>query len=61
VLVLEKLKELPGNVAYISLSKYLVDNASSLYYSLGYDNERQEVDFLSLKDYLALWRKPEGK
>ncbi|MDR1882908.1 MAG: PhoH family protein [Prevotella sp.] len=60
-LVLEKLKSLNGNVAYISLSKYLVDNASNIYYSSGYDNEFQETDFLSLKDYLALWQKPEGR
>jgi len=60
-LVLEKLKELPGNVAFISLSKYLVDNASNLYYSYGYDNEHQEADFLSFRDYLALWQKPEGR
>ena len=61
MLVLEKLKELPGNVAFISLSKYLVDNASNLYYSYGYDNEQQEADFLSFADYLALWQKPEGR
>jgi hypothetical protein len=61
VLVLEKLKSLHGNVAYISLSKYLVDNASKLYYSAGYNSEHQEADFLSLNDYLALWQKPEGK
>ncbi|MDR2086952.1 MAG: PhoH family protein [Dysgonamonadaceae bacterium] len=60
-LVLEKLKNLHGNVAYISLSKYLVDNASNLYYTAGYDSEQQEAEFLSLKDYLALWKKPEGK
>ena len=60
-LVLEKLKELPGNVAFISLSKYLVDNASNLFYSYGYDNEAQEADFLSFRDYLALWEKPEGR
>jgi hypothetical protein len=60
-LVLEKLKSLHGNVAYISLSKYLVDNASSIYYSAGYDNEHQETDFLSLKDYLALWQIPRGQ
>ena len=61
VLVLEKLKELPGNVAYLSLSKYLVDNASALYYSYGYDNESQDADFLSFRDYLALWQKPNGR
>jgi hypothetical protein len=61
VLVLEKLKSLHGNVAYISLSKYLVDNASNIYYSSGYNNEHQDVDFLSLKDYLSLWQIPEGQ
>ncbi|MDR0713936.1 MAG: PhoH family protein, partial [Bacteroidales bacterium] len=60
-LVLEKLKSLHGNTAYISLSKYLVDNASHIYYASGYDNEHQETDFLSLKDYLSLWQIPEGK
>ena len=33
VLVLEKLKNLHGNVAYVSLSNYLVDNASAIYYA----------------------------
>jgi hypothetical protein len=60
-LVLEKLKSLHGNVAYVSLSKYLVDNASNIYYSSGYDNEHQDTDFLSLKDYLSLWQIPEGR
>lgn len=60
-LVLEKLKGLPGNVAYLSLSKYLVDNAANLYYSYGYDNEQQETDFLAFRDYLALWQKLAGR
>jgi len=60
-LVLEKMKTLPGNVAYISLSKFLVENASGLYYANGYDNEKQEVEFLSLSDYLASWEKPQGR
>ncbi|CAN5795730.1 ankyrin repeat domain-containing protein [soil metagenome] len=60
-LVLEKLKSLPGNVAYISLSKYLVENAARIYYAGGYDNENQEADFLSLADYLASWEKPQGR
>lgn len=60
-LVLEKLKTLSGSVAYISLSKYLVENASRLFFSNGYDNEAQEVEFLSLTDYLAAWEKPEGQ
>ena len=59
-LVLEKLKMLTGNVAYISLSKFLVESASKMYYAHGYENEDQEVEFLSLKDYLASWEKPSG-
>jgi len=59
-LVLEKLKTLPGNVAYISLSKFLVENAARLYYANGYDNEQQEVEFLSLNDYLASWETLQG-
>lgn len=59
-LVLEKLKMLSGNIAYISLSKFLVESASKMYYANGYENEGQEVEFLSLKDYLASWEKPSG-
>jgi len=59
-LVLEKLKDLPGEIAYISLSKYLVENASTFYYSNGFDNEKQEVEFLSLHNYLSGWEKPKG-
>lgn len=59
-LVLEKLKELPGEIAYISLSKYLVENASNFYYSNGFDKEKQDVEFLSLHNYLSSWEKPQG-
>lgn len=59
-LVLEKLKELPGEVAFISLSKFLVENASKIYYSSGFDNEKQDVEFLSLHNYLSSWEKPQG-
>ncbi len=61
VLVLEKLKQLKGNVAYISLSNYLVENARKLYFSHGYENEESEVDFLSFQQYLESWQIPEGK
>ena len=61
VLVLEKLKQLKGNIAYISLSNYLVDNARKIYFSNGYENEESEVDFLSFKQYLETWQIPEGK
>lgn len=60
-LILEKLKELSGNVAYISLSDFLVENASNIYYSNGFDNEQQDVEFMSLNKYLSSWEKPVGK
>ncbi len=60
-LVLEKLKILRGTVAYISLSSFLVENAAKIYMSKGYNNEEQEVDFLSLTDYLNSWHKLSGK
>ncbi|MEJ7766839.1 MAG: UvrD-helicase domain-containing protein [Chitinophagaceae bacterium] len=60
-LVLEKLKTMNGSVAYISLSAFLVENASRLYYGNGYDNENQEAEFLSLNDYLSSWGKPQGR
>ncbi len=60
-LVLEKLKTFTGSVAYVSLSGFLVENASRLYQANGYDNEQQEAEFLSLKDYLSSWEKPQGR
>lgn len=59
-LVLEKLKLLTGQIAYVSLSKFLVESAQKMYYALSYENEEQEVEFLSLADYLASWEKPTG-
>jgi len=61
VLVLEKLKQLKGNVAYISLSNYLVENARKIYFSNNYESEDSEVDFLSFQQYLESWQIPEGK
>ena len=61
VLILEKLKQLKGNVAYISLSNYLVENARKIYFSQGYENENSEVDFLSFHQYLESWQIPQGK
>jgi len=61
VLILEKLKQLKGNVAYISLSNYLVENARKIYFSQGYQNEESEVDFLSFHQYLESWQIPAGK
>jgi len=61
ILVLEKLKQLKGNIAYVSLSRYLVENARKIYYANGYDNDDQEIEFLSFQDYLQSWKIPEGR
>ena len=61
VLVLEKIKDLQGDIAYISLSDFLVENASNMYYSNGFYSERQDVEFMSLHQYLSSWEKPHGK
>ena len=52
VLSLEKLKTLPGKILYVTRSSYLADNAQRLYYSYGYNNNKQEVEFLSFEEYL---------
>jgi len=61
VLTLEKLKCLQGDVLYVTLSAYLADNARNLYYSFGYENDRQSVDFLSLREYVETLRVPPGR
>ncbi|MCF8457834.1 MAG: hypothetical protein K9H62_18045 [Bacteroidales bacterium] len=55
-LTLEKLKTLKGRVLYVTLSPFLVENSSNLYYSHFYENEKQEIDFLSFADYCSTIR-----
>ena len=61
VLTLEKIKSLKGKVLYITLSSFLVENSEKLYYSNYYINEKQEVDFLSFKEYLETLKIISGK
>ena len=60
-LTLEKMKEAPGEVLYVTRSPYLVRNSRNLYYALSYENDDQEVSFLSFAEYLASLRVPEGQ
>lgn len=60
-LLLEKMKQIAGNVLYVSLSPYLVKNAYELYHSQGYENTAQDVEFLSYQELLETIRIPEGK
>jgi hypothetical protein len=60
-LTLEKLKMLKGEVAYLSLSPYLVENARNLYYAHDYQNEDQNIDFLTFNEYLRGIQIPQGR
>jgi UvrD/REP helicase N-terminal domain len=60
-LTLEKIKTLRGNILYVTLSPYLVENSANLYSSFHYNNENQELDFLSFKEYLETLRIPAGR
>ena len=60
-LTLEKMKQATGDVLYVSLSPYLVQNSRNLYYHHHYDNEDQEIEFLSFREFLESIKVPEGK
>ncbi|MDQ3536569.1 MAG: UvrD-helicase domain-containing protein, partial [Bacteroidota bacterium] len=60
-LTFEKIKLLKGNVLYITLSPYLIENSADTYYSYEYNNENQEMEFLSFKDYVQSIHVIEGK
>ncbi|MDM8560274.1 UvrD-helicase domain-containing protein [Candidatus Parabeggiatoa sp. HSG14] len=61
VLTLEKMKQSVGEILYVTRSPYLVHNSRNLYYAMNYQNEDQEIAFLSFDDYLASIRVPQGK
>ncbi|MCF8345447.1 MAG: UvrD-helicase domain-containing protein [Bacteroidales bacterium] len=52
VLTLEKLKLLRGNILYVTLSPFLAENSFRLYYSNNYDNDKQDIEFLSFGEFL---------
>lgn len=61
VLTLEKLRQLPGEILYVTHSPYLVDNARTIYFSHHYENDAQEVDFLSFQEYVESIAVPAGR
>ncbi len=60
-LTLEKIKSLKGNVLYITLSPYLAENSTRLFYSNNYENDNLEVDFLSYREFIESVKMPKGK
>ena len=51
-ILLEKIKQLEGQILYVTLSSFLVKNSRELYYSEHYYNENQLVDFYSYQDFI---------
>ncbi|GGS25520.1 PhoH family protein [Deinococcus knuensis] len=60
-LTLQKLRDVPGQVLYVTLSPYLAQSAAQLYGAHGFENESQEVAFLSFTDFLRTIRVPAGR
>lgn len=60
-LVLEKIKKANGQVLYVTLSRYLADNSRNIYYGSHYENDAQEISFLSFREFLETMRVPEGR
>ncbi len=60
-LMLEKMRHIEGQVLYVTHSAYLAQNARNLYFSHGYENPRQESEFLSYREFLETLRVPSGR
>jgi len=60
-LTLEKMKDVRGDILYVTRSPFLASNARDLYYANGYRNNEQNVDFLSFREYLESIHVPDGK
>lgn len=58
---LARLREAEGRVLYVTLSAYLAQSARALHAALGFENPKQEVDFLSYRELLETWRVPPGR
>ncbi|HQC94245.1 MAG TPA: AAA family ATPase [Aquabacterium sp.] len=58
---LARLREAEGRLLYVTLSAYLAQSARALHAALGFDNPKQEVDFLSYRELLETLRVPPGR
>jgi len=58
---LARLREAEGRVLYVTLSAYLAQSARALHAAHGFENPKQEVDFLSLRELLETLRVPPGR
>ncbi len=58
---LARLREAEGRVLYVTLSAYLAQGARALHAAHGFENPKQEVDFLSYRELLETLRVPPGR
>ncbi|MCF8167555.1 MAG: UvrD-helicase domain-containing protein [Rhodoferax sp.] len=58
---LAKLREAEGRVLYVTQSAYLAQSARALYDAHGYENPKQEADFLSYRELIETLRVPVGR
>ena len=60
-LLLEKLKQVQGEVLYVTQSAYLAQNARNLYFANGFERDDQDASFLSYREFLETIRIPAGR
>lgn len=60
-LTLEKLKQMPGEVLYVTHSAYLAQSARDLYYADGFEREGQEATFMSFREFVESIKVPAGR
>lgn len=60
-LTLEKMKDMPGDVLYLTHSAYLAQSARDLYSAHGYRRDDQECTFLSYREFLESIQVPAGR
>ena len=58
---LARLREAEGRVLYVTLSAYLAQRARALHGAHGFENPKQEVNFLSYRELLETLRVPPGR
>jgi len=60
-LTLEKMKQAIGDVLYVTLSPFLVRSSRDIYYAHGFEDDSQQVDFLSYQEFLESIQVPAGR
>ena len=58
---LAKMREAMGEVLYVTLSAYLAQTARRLYGAHGYENPRQDAEFMSFREFVDSIAVPEGE